>query len=132
MHELAHAIFDIESEAAAIDFRDEVSETDVKEVRAEAFAAETLVSSEMLRHLQSMLGLHWDALSVENLASLVAYSQVELKILLRSARDYGFIGAGLVERAQTPAKRLKFKSDPSRPIALQRAAGAEMLQCRLG
>ncbi len=134
MHELAHAIFDIESEAAAIDFRDEVSETDVKEVRAEAFAAETLVSSEMLRHLQSMLGLHWDALSVENLASLVAYSQVELKFVLRSARDYGFIGAGLVEQYQDASIAQELKVLTPRALdtsEFQRAAGAEMLPVSL-
>ena len=91
MHELAHALFDIESDAASIDYRDTADEPDVKEARAEAFALEALVPREMLRHLQSMLGLKWDGLSAHDLASLVAYAQIDLKALLRSARDHGFI-----------------------------------------
>jgi Zn-dependent peptidase ImmA (M78 family)/DNA-binding transcriptional regulator YdaS (Cro superfamily) len=100
MHELAHSIFDIDSEGASIDYRDDAGEVDVKEARAEAFAAESLVPREMLRHLQSMLGLKWNALSDHDLASLVAYAQTELKLILRSARDHGFIDAQTVEEYQ--------------------------------
>jgi Zn-dependent peptidase ImmA (M78 family) len=97
MHELAHAMFDIATEAASIDFRDNESGTDVKEVRAEAFAHEALISKEMLRHLQSMLGLKWESLTHGDLASLVAYSQVELNTIVKSAVRHGFFDSARAE-----------------------------------
>ena len=109
MHELGHAFFDIDREAASIDFREDAGEGDVKEMRAEAFAAESLIPKEMLRHLQSMLGIHWESLTAFDLASLVAYSQVELRFLLRAAREHGFIDAEAAEiyQDQTIANELK-------------------------
>ncbi len=109
MHELGHAFFDIDREAASIDFREEADGGDVKEVRAEAFAEESLAWKEMLRHLQSMLGFRWEALTTFDLASLIAYSQVELRFLLRAAREHGFIDADAAEcyQNQTIASELK-------------------------
>ncbi len=130
MHELAHAIFDIESDAASIDFRDEIGDIDVKEIRAEAFAAEVFASKEMLRHLQSMFGLRWDALSPNDLASLVAYSQIELKLILRSAREHGLLNADLAAGYEnTPIfEELKGLSDRALSTEeYQKVAGANPL-----
>jgi Zn-dependent peptidase ImmA (M78 family)/DNA-binding transcriptional regulator YdaS (Cro superfamily) len=134
MHELAHAIFDIDREAASIDFREETEEGDVKEVRAEAFAAESLISKEMLRHLQSMLGLHWESMSDSDLAGLVAYSQVELRFALRAARDYGFIDAEAMLRYQDRSISSELKQLTERALdtmEFERVAGAPLLPVAL-
>ena len=134
MHELGHAFFDNDREAASIDFREESDGVDVKEVRAEAFATESLVPVEMLRHLQSMLGLHWNALTALDLASLVAYSQVELRLLLRSAQEYGFIDEATVDRYQDQPISDDLKQLTQRALdtkEYQKAAGAYMLPVAL-
>jgi Zn-dependent peptidase ImmA (M78 family)/DNA-binding transcriptional regulator YdaS (Cro superfamily) len=139
VHELAHAIFDIGSEAASIDFRVDDGAIDFKEVRAEAFGSEALVPREMLRHLQNMLGLKWESLSSYDLASVVAYSQIELKTILKAAQEHGFIDAllaknyqdaqihdelkGLTERALTT---LEFMDAPSNQIPAALSVSSRM------
>ena len=99
MHELAHAIFDIEAAAASIDFLDEDDTTQqLEEVRAQAFAQECLVPKEILRHIAQTRGLKWDFLKAKDLALLVAYTQVELKTVLKAAVDAGFISPDLAEQ----------------------------------
>jgi len=129
MHELGHAFFDIDREAASIDFREESDGADVKEVRAEAFAAESLVPKEMLRHLQSMLGLHWDSLTVFDLASMVAYSQVEFRLLLRAASEYGFIDKEAASQYQNQTILGELKQLTQRALSTmeyQQAAGTDI------
>jgi Zn-dependent peptidase ImmA (M78 family) len=134
MHELAHAIFDIDREAASIDFRDTSEEGDVKEVRAEAFAAESLVPKAMLRHLQSMLGLHWESLSDSDLAGLVAYSQVELRFVLRAALDHEFIDTDVMLGYQDRSISDELKQLTERALdtrEFERVAGGPMLPVAL-
>lgn len=134
MHELAHAIFDIDREAASIDFREGTEDGDVKELRAEAFAGESLVPKEMLRHLQSMLGLHWDSLSDSDLAGLVAYSQVEPKFVLRSALDHGFIDAEAMLRYQDRSISNELKQLTERALdtaEFERITGTSMMPIAL-
>ena len=45
MHEVGHAIFDLESEQISIDYKDESSD-ELKELRAQTFAQECLVPKE--------------------------------------------------------------------------------------
>jgi Zn-dependent peptidase ImmA (M78 family)/transcriptional regulator with XRE-family HTH domain len=97
MHELAHAIFDIETSAAALDFGD-TDQRQFEELRAEAFAQESLVPREVLNHVAETNGLRWQALSVEDVALLVAATQVEQHTVLRAASDAGFVSRDLVER----------------------------------
>ena len=99
-HELAHAIFDIDGEAALIDYRApdkktsvEKSEPPLKEARADAFARTLFSSKKVLSVFASKLGLKWDALSTRDLALLVAHSQVELRAVLRSALNCDLINA---------------------------------------
>jgi Zn-dependent peptidase ImmA (M78 family) len=98
LHELAHAVFDIESEAALIDFQNPDGQSDVREIRADAFATDAFVPLRMLRHLQAMFGLHWERLSAYQLASLVAYSQVELNVILDAALAHEFITPELAQQ----------------------------------
>lgn len=104
-HELAHAIFDIDGEAALIDYRNDASkkvavaeevlqvEPSLKEERADAFARALFASGRVLASVTAKLGLKWDGLSVRDLALIVAHSQVELSVVLRSALDLGLVGS---------------------------------------
>jgi len=93
MHELAHAIFDVESAAAAIDFLEHRSEDDLLEERADAFAQEALIPREVLRHFIQTLGINLDVPTPRDLALLVAHTHVELRTVLAAAFEAGFITA---------------------------------------
>lgn len=91
-HELAHAIFDIETAAASIDFIDEFDRSQqLEEARAEAFAQEALVPQELLHHIAQTKGLKWGSLTTHGLALLVAYAQVEQRAVVKAAFEAGFI-----------------------------------------
>jgi len=98
MHELAHAIFDIEDEAASLDFKGEEELRRSEEHRAEAFAQQALVPKEVLNHIAQTKGLRWEALTACGIAALVANAQVEPKVVLRAAQEAGFITADLASR----------------------------------
>ena len=96
MHELAHAIFDIENDAASLDFKeDEERSRQAEEQRAQAFAHEVFASKEILHHMAQTKGLRWDGLTVRALATLVAFTQVEQKSVIQAALEAGFINAHL-------------------------------------
>jgi Zn-dependent peptidase ImmA (M78 family) len=101
MHELAHAIFDIEGSAASLDFAGAPEQRQLEELRAEAFSLEALVPREVLNHIARSNGLKWEALAVRDIALLVARSQVEQKTLIKGAFESGFISAALVEKYST-------------------------------
>jgi Zn-dependent peptidase ImmA (M78 family) len=90
MHEVAHAIFDASSSGASLDFVDSNEQTDLSEQRAEAFAQEALVPREVLNHLAQSLGIKWSDVSSEDMAQLVAETQVEQKLVARAAVAAGF------------------------------------------
>ena len=83
-HELAHAIFDLDSEQFMADFLGEDGKT-LQELRAAAFALECLLPKAVLIHLQNQLGIDWENLNEKQLAMLVARSHVEQNVVLSAA-----------------------------------------------
>jgi len=98
-HELAHAIFDIDDEAALIDYRKDSGQTSLREARADAFARNCFASAKILQVEASKLGLEWNHLSPPDLAQLVAHCQVELNTILRTAE---------IEKLITPDQGLSY------------------------
>ncbi len=90
MHELAHAIFDIETSAASLDF-DGHNDRSFEEVRADAFAQEVLAPKSLLHHIARTQGLNWNHLTSKELALLVASVQAELRMVLAAALSAEFI-----------------------------------------
>lgn len=92
MHELCHAIFDLGSSGAALDYNGEVGDLhEVSETRANAFAQEALVPKEVLHHLANQHGIAWDKLETEELAILIAETHVEKRLVLKAAVTAGFL-----------------------------------------
>lgn len=93
IHELAHAICDVESAIAALDFANGPRVEDVQEQRADAFAQEVLVPFEVLRHFSQQHGIEWKSLSAEQLAHLVAYTHAEQRLVVKALLDAELIDA---------------------------------------
>jgi Zn-dependent peptidase ImmA (M78 family) len=113
MHELAHLIFDLSSEGAALDVyaskpKNETSScqslaealdadrkttsNETSEARAEAFAQEATVPREVLLHVAQRHGISWDApMTAIELAQIVADVHVEVRLIVRAAIEYGLI-----------------------------------------
>lgn len=98
IHELGHAIFDSTSAAASLDFRGFGEGKEVSEQRAEAFAQEALIPREVLFHAVQSHGIKWDSISAEGLATLVATTHVELRMVIKAAASGGFISDADAER----------------------------------
>lgn len=97
LHELAHLIFDLGSEGAALDIFDSPSSSrdEMKERRAEAFAQEAAVPQEVLAHIAQGHGISWKSpLSADHLASIVAEVHVEPRLIVKAAVEYGFLDQG--------------------------------------
>ncbi|MDX2151437.1 MAG: ImmA/IrrE family metallo-endopeptidase [Bryobacteraceae bacterium] len=90
LHELAHAILDLDSDPVALDFKDEV-QTELSEVRAQAFAQECLVPASLLNRIANRRGIHWNKLEPQDLATLVADTHAEQSLVLRAALQSGYI-----------------------------------------
>ena len=99
MHEVAHAIFDAESEGASLDFVAADGGDSIPEQRAAAFAQEALLPRVVLRHACIKHGVHWDSFSPDTLARLVADCQVEQRLIVTAARDAGLLSAGDAAKA---------------------------------
>lgn len=92
LHELAHLIFDLGSEGAALDIFDAKPRNAVSEIRAEAFSQEAAVPKEVLAHIAQRHGISWDLpMSGRNLASIVAETYVEVRLVVRAAVDSGLL-----------------------------------------
>jgi len=91
MHELGHALFDLESEALSVDYKGEEEYSQLQERRAQAFALEMLVPMEVLRHIQTSNGFKWHDLKSRDLALIVAGTDVEAGTAMRAAWEAGFI-----------------------------------------
>ena len=98
MHELGHALFDLESEAVSVDYKGEEEYCELQERRAQAFAQEMLVPMEVLRHIQSSSGFKWSDLNPRDLALLMAGTDVETRTLLQAAVEAGFIDEHLAAK----------------------------------
>lgn len=81
LHELAHAIFDVESTTATLDFVNSVSTDAVQETRADAFAQEALVPFEVLRHVAQIHKVNWHTREPAQIARMVAETHVEQRLL---------------------------------------------------
>ncbi len=93
MHEMAHAIFDVESAIAALDFMADCDGRDVQEQRADAFAQEVLIPFEVLRHWAQQHGVQWPSLSSIELAQLIADTHVEQRLVVKALSDAGLVDA---------------------------------------
>lgn len=99
LHEVCHAIFDLENDPVALDFRDQsVEATALSEVRARAFAQEALVPGSVLTHYTNQLGLNWHCLNPRQLTQLMASVHVEQETLLRAAVERNFLAEDLFSK----------------------------------
>lgn len=94
LHELAHAIFDLDGTTAVFDeLPGDGSASglaDIAECRADAFAMHTLVSRKMLAAFEGKHGAI-RTLGKVGLARLVAQTHGELRLVLRAARRYNLL-----------------------------------------
>ena len=90
LHEVSHGIFDLEGEPVSVDYKQETSD-DINERRANLFAQECLVPKAVLTYLVNRFGIHWERLSAEKLAVLVAESKAEQRLVLRAALSHKMI-----------------------------------------
>jgi Zn-dependent peptidase ImmA (M78 family) len=99
LHEVCHAIFDLDNDPVSLDFRDRSKgASDLTEVRARAFAQEALVPRSVLVHYANQLGINWESLTARDIAQLMASVHVEQETVLRAAYDSGFISEDQVHR----------------------------------
>jgi Zn-dependent peptidase ImmA (M78 family) len=92
LHEVCHAIFDLENDPVSLDFLDQTEDLSIlSEARAHAFAQEALVPRSVLVHFTNQMGLNWACLTEHQLAGLLAEVHVEQKTLLEAAYDNGLI-----------------------------------------
>jgi Zn-dependent peptidase ImmA (M78 family) len=96
MHEIGHVIFDLESEQVSVDYKDETSD-DLKELRAQTFAQECLVPRSVLVQITNRHGLKWSHLSSTEIATLMADSHVEQRLVLKAAYEAELIDADQLE-----------------------------------
>jgi hypothetical protein len=69
---------------------------DISELRAEAFAQEAAVPREVLAHIAQKHGIAWDRpFSATDLATVMADTQVEARLIARSATDCGLLAHDL-------------------------------------
>jgi Zn-dependent peptidase ImmA (M78 family) len=84
MHEVGHSIFEPFT-GATLDFVDASTEEDVVELRAQAFAQESLIPKQVLLHTAQSCGIEWGALTDRAIAELVAATHVEQRMVIGAA-----------------------------------------------
>jgi Zn-dependent peptidase ImmA (M78 family) len=97
-HELGHAIFDLDSQTASVDYRGEEEYRELQERRAQTFAQELFAPVEVLRHVQNTSGFTWDDLRPRDLALIVAHTDVSATTALSSAFQAGLITADQMQK----------------------------------
>jgi len=99
LHELAHAVFDLEAENGVFDVAGGLRESpaNISEQRADAFAMHALVPYRLLRAIQNR-GIRLAKLDEHGLADLVAQTHAEQRLLIRAALEYGLITAEDADR----------------------------------
>jgi Zn-dependent peptidase ImmA (M78 family) len=98
LHELAHAILDLENDQVAVDFKDGSKQAEFSELRAQVFAQECLVPRSLLVHVANHFGLKWSELTAEDVAHIVAHSHAEQELVLKAAFEHELIDAEELER----------------------------------
>ncbi len=112
LHELAHAIFDLEAANAVFDvtappaLAGPTPLRDVSEQRADSFALHALVSKRVLTAAHSR-GLGWSQLDAPAMAELVAQVHAEQSLVIRAAREYDLVDDEVAARLQ----QLKIAAD---------------------
>lgn len=101
LHEVAHAIFDAESEGAALDFYNDNDKSKIAEERADAFAQQILVPRQVLQHTAQRSGIQWNSLSEHSLAKLIAETHAEKRTVLRAAFENELISPELYSSYQS-------------------------------
>jgi Zn-dependent peptidase ImmA (M78 family) len=92
LHEVCHAIFDLENDPVSLDFSDQAGDSSIlSEARAHAFAQEVLAPRSVLVHFANKMGLNWACLTEHQLAGLIAEVHVEQRTLLEAAYDNGLV-----------------------------------------
>jgi hypothetical protein len=91
LHEVCQAIFDLANDPVSLDFVNEGEGHTISEERARSFSQECLVPRSVLLHYANQLGIHWNDLTVEQLARLVAETHVEQRVVVRAAYESGFV-----------------------------------------
>lgn len=97
MHEVGHSIFESAFVGASLDFLDHSDSGDPLEIRAQAFAQESLIPKSVLIHVGQANGIKWNNLSPRTLARLVADTHVEKLTVINAALDAELIPAEAVE-----------------------------------
>ena len=93
IHELGHAIFDVPSVGASVDFAYDNSKPDLAEERAQAFSFEVMIPREVLRQVVNANGIRWDSVQAHELAILVAKTHMEKAAVTTAALECEFIDA---------------------------------------
>ena len=92
LHELAHLIFDLDSDGATLDTFDAEKNDDLSERRAEAFAQEAAAPKEVLAHAAQKHGISWNSpMSSSQFALLVAEIQFDPRLIVGAAVESGLL-----------------------------------------
>lgn len=121
LHELAHAIFDLDGSGATFDVGPDTeadnSSKRLAEHRANSFAQHALVPKRLLVSLESN-GLRFQGAERETLARIVAAAHAEQRTVVKAAREYGLIDASEANRllALRIASELRRVSDHAKDL----------------
>jgi len=94
LHEVCHALFDVENDPVSLDFKVK-GEPDFVEARARAFAQECLIPCTVLNHYGNQFGLKWGELSEKDIANLMASIHAEQATVIRAMYENGLISENL-------------------------------------
>ncbi len=124
LHELAHAVFDLDGSGATFDVGADAELSDSKsrsEDRANSFALHVLVPRRMLVNLESN-GLRLLGAGKESLAQIVAATHAEQRTVVRAALEYDLIDETEASRLLSLdiASDLRRVSDHARDLASTR------------
>lgn len=124
LHELAHLIFDLPSEGAALDIYEPVPARDeISEMRAEAFAQEAAVPKEVLVHVAQRHGISWSSpFTANDLAVMIAETHVEPRLIVKAA-----IEGALLEPRQKESLLLLQTADRLKGLSDHALSTAEYL-----
>ena len=105
LHELAHAVFDVESSAAVFDSTPDAepeatASVQLAERRADSFARHGLVSRRLLTRLHSS-GTRLAGADADGMARAIAQTHAEQKLVARMAREYGLVDEAEEVRLRT-------------------------------
>jgi Zn-dependent peptidase ImmA (M78 family) len=101
LHEVCHALFDLDNDPVALDFKEDEPTGQIAESRARAFALNCLLPEGVLTHYTNQLGINWNSLGARELAVLMAKSHSEKRTVLRSAQELGLVDAAQAQHYES-------------------------------